>query len=71
MIILDSDVIKRSIEHYGKDVQSTICMKECANLIQAISNQQSANKNRESRQIPPCKRNGKCLNLYSDVASTI
>lgn len=37
MIIIDSDIIKRSIEHYGKDVQSTICMEECAELIQAIS----------------------------------
>ena len=37
MIIIDSDIIKRSIEHYGKDVQSTVCMEECAELIQAIS----------------------------------
>lgn len=39
MIIIDSDIIKRSIEHYGKDVQSTVCMEECAELIQAISKQ--------------------------------
>ena len=37
MIIIDSDIIKRSIEHYGKYVQSTVCMEECAELIQAIS----------------------------------
>ena len=37
MISIDSYVIKRSIEHYGKDVQSTVCMEECAELIQAIS----------------------------------
>ena len=37
MIPINSYVIKKSIEHYGKDVQSTICMEECAELIQAIS----------------------------------
>ena len=37
MIPIDSYVLKRSIEHYGKDVQSTVCMEECAELIQAIS----------------------------------
>ena len=37
IIIIDSDIIKRSIEYYGKDVQSTVCMEECAELIQAIS----------------------------------
>lgn len=37
MIEVNSYVVKRSIEHYGKDVQSTVCMEECAELIQAIS----------------------------------
>ena len=37
MISIDSYVVKRSIEHYGKDLQSTVCMEECAELIQAIS----------------------------------
>ena len=37
MIPIDSYVLKRSIEHYGKDLQSTVCMEECAELIQAIS----------------------------------
>lgn len=37
MIPINSYVVKRSIEHYGKDVQSTVCMEECAELIQAIS----------------------------------
>ena len=27
----------RSIARYGKDTQSTVCMEECAELIQAIS----------------------------------
>ena len=37
MIEVNSYVVKRAIEHYGKDVQSTVCMEECAELIQAIS----------------------------------
>ena len=37
MIPINSYVVQRSIEHYGKDVQSTVCMEECAELIQAIS----------------------------------
>ena len=37
MIPINSYVVKKSIEHYGKDVQSTVCMEECAELIQAIS----------------------------------
>ena len=37
MISIDSYVVKRSIEYYGKDLQSTVCMEECAELIQAIS----------------------------------
>ena len=37
MIEVNSYVMKQTIEHYGKDVQSTVCMEECAELIQAIS----------------------------------
>lgn len=37
MIEVHSYVVKRAIEYYGKDVQSTVCMEECAELIQAIS----------------------------------
>ena len=37
MIEVNSYVVKRAIEHYGKDVQSTVCMEECAELIHAIS----------------------------------
>ena len=37
MIEVNSYVVKRSIEHYGKDLQSTVCMEECSELIQAIS----------------------------------
>lgn len=31
------DVWRRSIEHYGKTLQSVVCMEECGELIQAIS----------------------------------
>ena len=34
---VNSEIIKNSIKHYGVDVQSTVCMEECAELIQAIS----------------------------------
>lgn len=34
---IDNEIVKDSIVYYGKDVQSTICMEECAELIQAIS----------------------------------
>lgn len=37
MLLIDKGVIKKSIEHYGTAVQSTVCMEECAELIQAIS----------------------------------
>ena len=47
MIIIDSDIIKRSIEHYGKDVQSTVCMEECAELIQAISKQKRGKSDKD------------------------
>ncbi|MCQ2397945.1 MAG: hypothetical protein MJ052_01410 [Sphaerochaetaceae bacterium] len=34
---MKKDVICKSIEVYGIDAQSTVCMEECAELIQAIS----------------------------------
>ena len=34
---VNSMIIKDSIKHYGVDAQSTVCMEECAELIQAIS----------------------------------
>ena len=47
MIIIDSDIIKRSIEQYGKDVQSTVCMEECAELIQAISKEKRGKSDKD------------------------
>lgn len=34
---INEKIISESIQHYGKNNQSTICMEECAELIQAIS----------------------------------
>ena len=48
MIPIDSYVVKRSIEHYGKDLQSTVCMEECAELIQAISKMKRGKDNRNN-----------------------
>lgn len=36
-IKIDKGIIADSIQHYGKNNQSTVCMEECADLIQAIS----------------------------------
>lgn len=36
-IKIDKGIITDSIQHYGKNNQSTVCMEECAELIQAIS----------------------------------
>lgn len=36
-IKINKGVIAESILHYGKNNQSTVCMEECAELIQAIS----------------------------------
>lgn len=35
--IIDLETISDSIQHYGVENQSTVCMEECAELIQAIS----------------------------------
>ena len=48
MIPVNSYVVKKSIEHYGKDVQSTVCMEECAELIQAISKEKRGKSDKEN-----------------------
>ena len=48
MIPINSYVVKKSIEHYGKDVQSTVCMEECAELIQAISKEKRGKSDKEN-----------------------
>ena len=47
MIEVNSYVVKRTIEHYGKDLQSTVCMEECAELIQAISKEKRGKSDKE------------------------
>lgn len=34
---MDQNIILKSIVYYGKEIQSTVCMEKCAELIQAIS----------------------------------
>lgn len=34
---MNTDLIKVTIEHYGKNIQSVVCMEECCELAQAIS----------------------------------
>ena len=48
MIIIDSNVVKKSIEHYGADLQTVVCMEECAELIQAISKMKRGKDNRNN-----------------------
>ena len=47
MIPVNSYVVQRSIEHYGKEVQSTVCMEECAELIQAISKEKRGKSDKD------------------------
>ena len=35
--MVDKSIVAKSIDIYGVDMQSTVCMEECAELIQAIS----------------------------------
>lgn len=37
MIPINTSIIEQSIDFYGKDIQSIICMEECSELIQAVS----------------------------------
>ena len=45
---VDKDIVAASIIHYGIDNQSTVCMEECAELIQAISKYKRGNPNKEN-----------------------
>lgn len=44
--MIDKQIIADSIEHYGKEAQSTVCMEECAELIQAISKEKRGKSDR-------------------------
>ena len=45
---INKEIIKRSIDHYGTETQSTTCMEECAELIQAISKMKRGKDNLEN-----------------------
>lgn len=47
MMSVNLDIIKQSIDFYGKDVQSTVCMEECAELIQAISKEKRGKSDKD------------------------
>lgn len=45
---IDESVIARSVDHYGEGIQATVCMEECAELIQAISKAKRGKTNRDN-----------------------
>lgn len=47
-IKIDKGIIADRIQHYGKNNQSTVCMEECAELIQAISKAKRGRINRDN-----------------------
>lgn len=47
LVKIDSEIIKDSIVYYGKDAQSTVCMEECAELIQAISKEKRGESDKD------------------------
>lgn len=47
-IKINKGVIAESILHYGKNNQSTVCMEECAELIQAVSKAKRGKINRDN-----------------------
>lgn len=46
--LVNTDVIVESVLTYGDQIMSTICMEECAELIQAISKSIRGKENKES-----------------------
>ena len=30
---IDENIVARSVDHYGEEIQATVCMEECAELI--------------------------------------
>lgn len=45
---IDESVIARSVDHYGEEIKATVCMKECAELIQAISKEKRGKIDRDN-----------------------
>lgn len=62
----DADAVKmRSIARYGKDTQTTVCMEECAELIQAISKLKRYNPEDPTNKVG---RSELIENLYEEMA---
>lgn len=47
MVHISDSIVKQSIDFYGEDLESTVCMEECAELIQAISKQKRGKSDKE------------------------
>lgn len=61
-----ADAVKmRSIARYGKDTQTTVCMEECAELIQAISKLKRYNPEDPTNKVG---RSELIENLYEEMA---
>lgn len=58
-------VEKRSIARYGTDTQTTVCMEECAELIQAISKLKRYNPEDPNNTV---SRSELIENLYEEMA---
>lgn len=37
MVAIDKKIVRETIEHYGKELQSIVAMEECSELIQSVS----------------------------------
>lgn len=55
--VINTEIIEESINHYGAENQSTVCMEECAELIQAISEMKRGKPN--------------TLNLVEEIADVL
>ena len=55
----------RSIERYGIDAQTTVCMEECAELIQAISKLKRLDQEDPNNMV---RRTELIENLYEEMA---
>lgn len=63
-----SAVEMRSIARYGKDTQTTVCMEECAELIQAISKLKRYNPEDPTNKVG---RSELIENLYEEMADVL
>lgn len=61
----EATVEMRSIARYGNDVQTTVCMEECAELIQAISKLKRYNPEDPTNKV---SRSELIENLYEEMA---